>query len=186
VVEDLGELVAHGFGDVLGHGLGQHGVHGGLGQRPDAAGDGGHLGDVLALKHAHPIGIDRKPGDGVLACDVTDGEQVAAVIAEATGQLGGRLDLLIHYAGVGPAVDVGRPPGEETREALDVNLLGPWRVTAAARPGLLEARGRVIITASLLAVITMPFAAAYTVSKRAWQTRRFDVPSYEVLLPHPQ
>jgi hypothetical protein len=32
----------------------------------------------------------------------------------------------------------------------------------------------------------MPFAAAYTVSKRAWQTRRFDVSSYEMLLPHPR
>ena len=123
--------------------------------------------EVLRYLGAHPIGIDRKPGDGVLACDVTNGEQVAAVICEATGQLGGRLDLLIHHAGVGPAVDVGQPPGKETREALDVNLLGPWRVTAAARPALLEARGRVIITASLLAVITMPFAAAYIVSKRA-------------------
>ena len=136
--------------------------------------------EVLRYLGAHPIGIDRKPGDGVLACDVTNGEQVAAVICEATGQLGGRLDLLIHHAGVGPAVDVGQPPGKETREALDVNLLGPWRVTAAARPALLEARGRVIITASLLAVITRPFAAAYTVAKGAltawaycaWSTAR--------------
>ena len=45
--------------------------------------------EVLRYLGAHPIGIDRKPGDGVLACDVTDGEQVAPVIGEATWQLGG-------------------------------------------------------------------------------------------------
>ena len=89
---------------------------------------------VLRYLGARVIGIDRKPGDGVLACDVTDDDQVATVIGEATGQLGGRLDALIHYAGIGPAVDAGRPPGAGTREALDVNLLGTWRVTAAAMP----------------------------------------------------
>ena len=123
--------------------------------------------EVLRYLGAHPIGIDRKPGDGVLACDVTDGEQVAPVIGEATGQLGGRLDLLIHYAGVGPAVDVGQPPGEETREALDVNLLG-------CRSWYLNDVGRNV---SLWPDFTWAFA---------WQTRRFDVSSYEVLLPHPQ
>lgn len=122
---------------------------------------------VLRYLGADAIGVDRMPGDGVLACDVTDDEQVRAVIAEATGRLGGRLDTLIHYAGVGPAVDAGLAPGPDVREALEVNLLGTWRVTAAALPALLRARGRVIVTASLLAGVTMPFTAAYTVSKRA-------------------
>jgi NAD(P)-dependent dehydrogenase (short-subunit alcohol dehydrogenase family) len=122
---------------------------------------------VLRYLGADVIGIDRTPGEGVLACDVADDEQVRAVIGEATGRLGGRLDTLVHYAGVGPAVDVGLAPGADVREALEVNLLGTWRVTAAALPALLEARGRVIITASLLAGVTMPFTGAYTVSKRA-------------------
>ena len=126
---------------------------------------------VLQFLGAQAVGLDRVPGDGVLTCDVTDGEQVEAAVGEATGKLGGRLDILIHYAGVGPAVDVGRRPDAEVREALDVNLLGPWRVTAAAMPALLTPRhgqrARVVITASLLAGVTMPFTAAYTVSKRA-------------------
>lgn len=122
---------------------------------------------VLQYLGADAIGVDRVPGDGVLACDVTDTDEVVAVIGDATKRLGGRLDTLIHYAGIGPAVDVGRQPDADVREALDVNLLGPWRVTAAALPALLRARGRVVITASLLADVTMPFTAAYTVSKRA-------------------
>jgi NAD(P)-dependent dehydrogenase (short-subunit alcohol dehydrogenase family) len=115
---------------------------------------------------ADALGIDLKPGDGVLACDITDEQQVRDVVAEAIGQLG-RLDVLVHYAGIGPVVDVGQPPGPGVADALEVNLLGAWRVTAAALPALLERRGRVIITASLLAGVTMPFTGAYTVSKRA-------------------
>ena len=49
---------------------------------------------------------------------------------------------------------------------LDVNLLGPWRVTAAALPALRESRGRVVNVASGLAHLTVPFATAYTMSKR--------------------
>ncbi|HWG13310.1 MAG TPA: SDR family NAD(P)-dependent oxidoreductase [Streptosporangiaceae bacterium] len=130
---------------------------------------------VLRFLGARAVGLDVKPGDDVLACDVGDDEQVTAAVGEAVRRLGGRLDILIHYAGVGPAVDVGQPPGPQVHEALEVNLLGPWRVTAAAMPALLAgrtggragARGRVVITASLLAGVTMPFTAAYTVSKRA-------------------
>jgi NAD(P)-dependent dehydrogenase (short-subunit alcohol dehydrogenase family) len=121
---------------------------------------------VLRYLGADAIGIDRVPAAGVMVCDVTDDEQVRAVVGEAVRSLG-RLDVLIHYAGVGPVVDVGQPARADVREALEVNLLGTWQVTAAALPALLEARGRVIVTASLLAGVTMPFSAAYTVSKRA-------------------
>lgn len=121
---------------------------------------------VLRYLGADAIGIDRVPGPGVVTCDVTDEEQVRAAVTEAVKRLG-RLDTLIHYAGVGPVADVGQSPDAGVREALEVNLLGTWRVTAAALPALLDARGRVIITASLLAGVTMPFSAAYTISKRA-------------------
>jgi len=121
---------------------------------------------VLRYLGAEVIGIDLVPGTGIMACDVTDDEQVRAVVTEAVKRLG-RLDTLIHYAGVGPVADVGQPPDAEVREAFEVNLFGTWRVTAAALPSLLDARGRVIITASLLTGVTMPFSAAYTVSKRA-------------------
>jgi len=121
---------------------------------------------VLRYLGADAAGLDRVPGPGIVTCDVTDDEQVRAAVTEAVERLG-RLDTLIHYAGVGPAVDAGQPAGAEVREALEVNLLGTWRVTAAALPALLDTSGRVIITASLLAGVTVPFSGAYTVSKRA-------------------
>lgn len=130
---------------------------------------------LLRRLGAHSAGLDRKPGgpDGaVLTCDVADPESVRGAVGEAVERLGG-LDRLIHFAGVGPATDIGSMPGpagsgdSAAADAFDVNVLGTWRVTAAALPALLEARGRVIVTASLLAGLSVPFAGAYAVSKRA-------------------
>ncbi|WP_017592627.1 SDR family NAD(P)-dependent oxidoreductase [Nocardiopsis potens] len=129
---------------------------------------GGAAMQVLRHVGADAIGLDRKPDPAVpvLACDVADAAQVERAVPEAIGRLGG-LDRLIHFAGVGPAVDIGAMPDRLAYEALEVNLLGTWRVTAAALPALLRDRGRVVVTASLLAGIALPFAGAYAVSKRA-------------------
>ncbi|NYH53900.1 NAD(P)-dependent dehydrogenase (short-subunit alcohol dehydrogenase family) [Nocardiopsis arvandica] len=141
------------------------------GQNAIVTGASGAFGSatVAVLRHlgVNVVGIDRKPAPGVIGCDITDDEQVRQGVAEALDQLDGRLDLLIHYAGVGPAVDIGRAPDANVHQALEVNLLGTWRVTAAAMPALLQSRGRVVVTASLLSNLQLPFAGAYTVSKRA-------------------
>ncbi|WP_017626294.1 SDR family NAD(P)-dependent oxidoreductase [Nocardiopsis chromatogenes] len=125
---------------------------------------------MRVLRHlgADAVGLDRKPDDAgqVLACDVTDEDAVRRAVGAAAERLGG-IDRLIHFAGVGPAVDVGAMPDQCVREALEVNLLGTWRTTAAALPSLVREKGRVVVTASLLAGLPLPFASAYVVSKRA-------------------
>ena len=50
---------------------------------------------------------------------------------------------------------------------LDVNLLGAWRVTAAAIDHLVESRGRVVLLGSRMSFLGLPLGAAYGVSKRA-------------------
>ncbi|WP_017605770.1 SDR family NAD(P)-dependent oxidoreductase [Nocardiopsis alkaliphila] len=141
------------------------------GQNAIVTGASGAFGSatVAVLRHlgVNVVGIDHKPAPGVIACDVTDDQQVREGVAEAIERLGGELDLLIHYAGVGPSVDLGEPPHAHALQALEVNLLGTWRVTAAALPHLVRSRGRVIVTASLLAHLQVPLAGAYTISKRA-------------------
>src|SRR5215472_2628549 len=71
---------------------------------------------VLRYLGADAIGIDRVAAPGLLVCDVTDDEQVTTAVAEAVKRLG-RLDTLIHYAGVGPVTDVGQPADANVREA---------------------------------------------------------------------
>ncbi|MDQ6649148.1 MAG: SDR family NAD(P)-dependent oxidoreductase [Actinomycetota bacterium] len=124
---------------------------------------------ALRERGVQVIGLDRAAGPDVVLADLTDTASVEAGLAEAVGRLGGQVDLLVHFAGIGPAVDVGAPPGPEVTEALEVNLLGAWRVTAAALPALTAApgRARVVLVASLLANLSVPFAGAYSVSKRA-------------------
>ena len=112
-------------------------------------------------------GLDLKADDGeVIACDVTDDEAVPDAVAAACQRLGG-LDVLVNNAGIGGPASAGEPPDEHVRRMIDVNLLGAWRVTAAAIDHLVESRGRVVLIGSRMSFIGLPLGAAYGVSKRA-------------------
>jgi NAD(P)-dependent dehydrogenase (short-subunit alcohol dehydrogenase family) len=119
----------------------------------------------LRARGARVVGLDLRGDDDVIACDVTDQASVDAAIAEAAERLGG-IDVLINNAGLGDAHDAGLAPDESALRLIDVNLVGPWRVTGAAMPHLLASRGRVVNVASGLVHMAVPFAAAYTMSKR--------------------
>jgi NAD(P)-dependent dehydrogenase (short-subunit alcohol dehydrogenase family) len=115
------------------------------------------------------VGLDlnEDPGAGVIACDVTDPESVARAVPAAVERLGGRIDALVNNAGLGGPASAGAAPDEHVRRMLDVNLLGAWRVTAAAIDPLVEARGQVVLVGSRMAFMGLPLGAAYGVSKRA-------------------
>ena len=88
-------------------------------------------------------------------------------MAAAIERLGGGLDALVNNAGIGGPASAGAPPDEHVRQMIDVNLLGAWRVTAAAIDPLVESRGRVVLVGSRMAFLGLPLGAAYGVSKRA-------------------
>jgi NAD(P)-dependent dehydrogenase (short-subunit alcohol dehydrogenase family) len=136
-----------------------------------AGGLGRATATALQKAGARVVGIDKKRttiGDDLpsIVADVRDPQAVSDAIAEAVSGLGG-LDILINNAGILSLQDAGAAPGDEVLEALEVNLLGPWRVTAAALPALQQSRGHVINIASLFAVVNAPFIPAYAASKRA-------------------
>ena len=110
----------------------------------------------LRARGASVVGLDLHAGEDVLACDVRD---------QAVRRLGG-LDVLINNAGIGTPQSAGAAPDASAHAVIDVNLLGPWRVTAAALPALRRARGRVVNVASGLAHLALPFGTAYCMSKR--------------------
>jgi NAD(P)-dependent dehydrogenase (short-subunit alcohol dehydrogenase family) len=125
----------------------------------------------LREQGAWVVGLDVAEGYGVLACDITDTAAVEVAVEEAVERLGG-LDAVVHYAGIGIPNDAGGPLEPDALRVIDVNLLGAWRVTAAALPALLAGRaergqrGRVVFVASELAYVTLPFVSAYSVAKR--------------------
>ena len=130
-----------------------------------ASGIGEASAGALRGRGCQVIGLDVNASGDVIACDVRDQASVDAAVAEAIERLGG-LDVLINSAGVGDPQSAAERPGDDALKVLDVNLLGTWRVTAAAIGALRQSRGRVINIASGLAHLTIPLATAYTMSKR--------------------
>jgi NAD(P)-dependent dehydrogenase (short-subunit alcohol dehydrogenase family) len=132
-----------------------------------ASGIGAAATAQLRERGANVVGLDINAGDGIVECDVRDQESVESAVREAIERLGGGVDVLINNAGVGFGQSAGLVPDEKALMVLDVNMIGPWRMTAAALPALRESRGRVVNVASGLAHVTAPFATAYCMSKRA-------------------
>jgi NAD(P)-dependent dehydrogenase (short-subunit alcohol dehydrogenase family) len=121
---------------------------------------------ALRERGARVKGIDRQQGADIVQADIADSQAVQDAVCQVTEMLGG-LDILINAAGIGLPQDAGAPPDDSVTKTLNVNLLGPWRVTAYALPALLASHGRIINIASGLAFANVPFAAAYSASKRA-------------------
>ena len=130
-----------------------------------AGGIGAATAAELRERGARVIGLDLLAGPDILACDVREQGSVDGAVAEAIGKLGG-LDVLINNAGLGLPQSAGAAPDDDALAVIDVNLLGPWRVTSAALPALRESRGRVVNVASGLAHLALPWGTAYCMSKR--------------------
>jgi NAD(P)-dependent dehydrogenase (short-subunit alcohol dehydrogenase family) len=132
-----------------------------------ASGIGAAAVSELRRRGAEVVGLDvNADGSDLLQCDVTDQASVDRAVAEAIERLGGGVDVLINNAGLGTPQSAGAAPDEKALRVIDVNMLGPWRVTSAALPALRSSRGRVVNVASGLAHLTVPFATAYPMSKR--------------------
>lgn len=109
-----------------------------------------------------------------LIMDVTDGDTIAANVAEVETALGNAtLNGLVNNAGIaigGPTVLL---PLDDFRHQLEVNLLGALAVTQAFLPllGTDRARtgdpGRIINVSSVSGKRAMPFMAPYSASKHA-------------------
>ncbi len=125
----------------------------------------------LTRRGARVVGLDVAPRDDdvipVIACDLASDEGVAAAVPAAIEALGGGLDILINNAGISAPTPAEFPPTDAVMAQLQVNLLGTWRVTAACVDALVASHGRVVMVASRMAVMQLPLAAAYGVSKRA-------------------
>ncbi len=86
---------------------------------------------LLRARGCGVVGLDLAGAD--IECDVRSQASVDAAVAQAVEQLGG-LDVLINNAGLGTPQRAADAPDDAALAVLDVNLVGPWRVTSAALP----------------------------------------------------
>ena len=79
--------------------------------------------------------------------DVSSLSEVEAAINSLTNELG-KADILINNAGIGKFQSLLEMDPEEWKQIIDVNLMGPYYVTKAVLPQLIEKNGGDIINIS--------------------------------------
>jgi len=117
---------------------------------------------AFAAAGARCQAADVSPGEGLLACDVTDEDSVAAGI-EAARSLGPLTDV-VHAAGI---VSVGRVEdltAAELRGVLEVNLVGSFLVARAAARAM-TGGGSITLMASQAGLRGGANWSAYSASK---------------------
>jgi len=100
-----------------------------------------------------------------LECDVSDGEQVRALIGQVTANHG-RLDVCVNNAGIIRSADVLEVTEADFDAVLGVNLRGAFLVAQAAAAEMVEQGGGSIVNmSSVNGVMTIPNQLPYNVSK---------------------
>jgi NAD(P)-dependent dehydrogenase (short-subunit alcohol dehydrogenase family) len=95
--------------------------------------------------------------------DVTDEEQVRALVADVVARWG-RLDVLVNNAGVYYQADAAATPLEAWQRVLAVNLTGAFLCTKHAVPAMTDG-GVVVNVASEAGLVGIAGQVAYNVSK---------------------
>ena len=99
--------------------------------------------------------------------DVTDPASVTDAVARTAHELGA-VDVLVNNAGVAESAPLARTDPALWERHLRVNVTGPYLLTRAVLPAMLERRwGRVINIASLAGLHGAAYVTAYTASKHA-------------------
>lgn len=97
--------------------------------------------------------------------DVTEADQVARGVAEATHSLG-HVDILVNNAGIAESAPLLKLGPELWERTLRTNLTSVYLCTRAALPGMLERGwGRVINVASVAGKFGFRYVSAYAASK---------------------
>ena len=106
-------------------------------------------------------------GDHVaLACDLSDGAAVDALVPRAVEALGGKLDILVNNAGVTRDNLAMRMKDDEWSDVIRINLEAAFRLARAALKPMMRARhGRIISITSVVGATGNPGQANYAASK---------------------
>jgi NAD(P)-dependent dehydrogenase (short-subunit alcohol dehydrogenase family) len=139
-----------------------------------SSGIGRRITEVLSRNGFFVYAGARKPEDlarldamenvKAVRLDVTIQHEIDAAVefvrAEGRGLYG-----LVNNAGIAEMAPLIEMPEADMQYLLDVNLLGPYRVTKAFADLLIEGEGRVMTVTSIAGILAGPFSGAYSMSK---------------------
>ena len=98
-------------------------------------------------------------------CDVTNEEQVYAMVAQIEKEVG-IIDILVNNAGIIkriPAIDM---TAAEFRQVIDIDLNGPFIVSKAVAPGMIAKRaGKIVNICSMMSELGRETVSAYASAK---------------------
>lgn len=126
-------------------------------------------GDELVLvarneARAHRL-REEYPGCRTLVADLAEPLALADALAEQ--ELPGRLDSLVHVAGVVELGPVSEQSATVWRRTMDVNVLAPAELTRLCLPALRASRGHVVLVNSGAGLRANPGWSSYAASKHA-------------------
>ncbi|MCB1510953.1 MAG: SDR family oxidoreductase [Hyphomicrobiaceae bacterium] len=107
------------------------------------------------------------PGYSNLKLDVTSDASVAAAL-DTVRKTAGRIDAIVHCAGISIAGSLEDTTVEEAKSLFDTNYFGAVRVTRAALPVMrAQGYGQIMLVGSIGGLIGLPFIGHYSASKFA-------------------
>lgn len=142
-----------------------------------ARGIGAGICEVFCEEGAHCFVIDKVNPDakvkelrekggkaGGIMCDVTQSDQVRAMIEKVVAEAG-CIDVLVNNAGYHISKGVEELSEEEWDFLLDTNLKSQFLCTKYAVPHLKKTKGAVINMSSMVGLVGQPNACAYAATK---------------------
>ncbi|WP_066071535.1 3-ketoacyl-ACP reductase, partial [Neobacillus soli] len=133
------------------------------------ANEGVNIGLLARTETALREVVSEVEGLGVkaayVAVDISSQEEVEQAVKKLTDELG-TADILINNAGIGKFGTLLEMDPKEWKRIIDVNLMGPYYVTRAVLPQLIEKnRGDIINISSTNGLSGAATSSAYSASK---------------------
>ena len=115
-----------------------------------------------ALEEYGKLGIDAH---GYIA-DVTDEEQVNGLIESIKADFGTTPDILVNNAGIIKRIPMLEMSAADFRQVVDIDLNGPFIVSKACIPGMIEkGHGKIINICSMMSELGRETVAGYAAAK---------------------
>ncbi len=98
-------------------------------------------------------------------CDVTNEEQVIEMVAKITAEVG-PIDILVNNAGIIKRIPMHEMAAKDFRQVIDIDLNGPFIVSKAVLPSMMERRhGKIINICSMMSEFGRETVSAYAAAK---------------------